>query len=57
MTSGPQEAVLYALANLAKDNPTVVLALENHSPDKDAATPALSTVIHGCRGHWRAWRP
>ena len=30
-----QEAALYALANLAKENSAVTLALTKHSPDKD----------------------
>lgn len=36
---------MYALANLAKDNPTVALALAKHFPDKGAPAPVLSTVI------------
>ncbi|KAK2459445.1 hypothetical protein APHAL10511_008556 [Amanita phalloides] len=43
-----QEAALYALAALAKDNPTVALSLAKHSPDKDAPS-ILSTVLRLAR--------
>ncbi|KAF8634530.1 hypothetical protein AX15_000830 [Amanita polypyramis BW_CC] len=40
-----QEAALYALATLAKDNIAVAVSLTKHSPDRD--TPSvLSTILH-----------
>lgn len=37
MESKLQEAALYALANLAKENSAVSLALTKHSPNRDGA--------------------